>query len=62
MDKKVEIIVFSHRQGAIEKIYCDDYKIQIGNGVNFVITVNDNVIFSIIPWNRIKQINHRMSE
>ena len=53
----IKITVFSHRQGQVEDITCDDYKIMSQNGCNHVAAYKGENEVTIIPWNRIKQIN-----
>lgn len=53
-----EIIVFSHLPGKVESIRCTEYKIMPINGnMAYVEAISNGKTLSIIPWNRVKQIN-----
>ena len=53
----VRITVFSHIQGRVEDITCDDYRIMGQDGCDHVAAFKGDNEITIIPWNRIKQIN-----
>ncbi|NFA43994.1 XRE family transcriptional regulator [Clostridium botulinum] len=52
-----EIVVFSHVNGRVETIACEEYEIiSIGNTA-YVKAINYGEVRHIIPFNRVKQIN-----
>ncbi|AKA68509.1 hypothetical protein [Clostridium scatologenes] len=57
MDNKIEIVVFSHVSGKVEKISCEAYELNSNCNMNYVSAISNGNKIVIIPWNRIKQIN-----